>query len=233
MKRFYESVTLVEVEQGFAVTLDGKAVRTPAGNPLRLPNRPLAEAVAEEWRRQEADIDAAAMGLTRLANTAIDLVAMRRDNIIAEAAVFAGTDLICYRVDGQPALSQRQEECWQPLVEWAAERFGAELAVTTGIAPVEQPPGVLKAISAAIGSYPDFPLTALHAVTAACGSVVIALALAEDRLDADAAWQAAHLDEDFQAGRWGDDPEQRERLDAVRRDIADAGLLLQLCRAAG
>ncbi len=228
MKRFYETVELAEVAQGFAITLDGKPVKTPAKKSLYLPNRALAEQVADEWQCQEGDIDAGAMGLTRLANTAIDLVAERRDDVVAEIAAYAGSDLICYHADSPPKLVDRQAEHWQPLVDWVGSRYGADLLVTTGVTPLQQKAQALAAISGAVAEFADFPLTALHGATGACGSVVIALALAEERLDADGAYQAAHLDEEFQSGRWGDDTEQRKALDAARRKIAVAGQMLQL-----
>ncbi len=230
MKRFYETVQVSESEDGFEITLDGKPVKTPARRNLHLPNRALAEDVADEWRAQQGDIDAAAMGLTRLANSAIDTVRRRRHEVMVEIAAFAGSDLICYRAGGPADLVDRQMECWQPLVEWAKTRYGAALLVTTGVAPLQQKAEALAAIAAAVAEFQDFPLTALHAVTAACGSVVIALALAEERLDAQAACRAAHLDEEFQIGRWGEDAEQQKALEAVRRDIEVAGRMLRLTR---
>ena len=229
MKRFYGTVDIVAEDGGFAVTLDGKPVRTPAKRPLRLPSRGFADAVAAEWRAQQGDIDPARMPLTRLANTAIDRVAVGRIEVIAEVASYADTDLVCYRAEAPPELVASQRAAWQPLVDWAASHHGAPLHVTTGVRPVEQPPGTLRAIAAAVGAFDDFALAALHAVTSACRSVVIGLALADGRLDAAAAWECAHVDEAYQAGRWGDDPDVVRRLETVRRDIAAAAEVLALC----
>ena len=80
------------------------------------------------------------MPLTRLAATAIDRTADRRDETIAETANYAGTDLVCYRADHPPSLAARQHTAWQPLIDWAAGRYAARLAVTTGIVPQPQDP---------------------------------------------------------------------------------------------
>jgi len=230
VKRFYGAVDIVAEDDGFAVTLDGKPVRTPAKRPLRLLSRGFADAVAAEWRAQQGDIDPARMPLTRLANTAIDRVAVGRIEVIAEVASYADTDLVCYRAEAPPDLVAAQRAAWQPLVDWAAAHHGAPLHVTTGVRPVEQPPGTLRAIEAAVAAFDDFALAALHAATAACRSVVIALALADGRLDAAGAWEHAHVDEAYQAGRWGDDPDEVRRLETARRDIAAAAEVLALCR---
>ena len=51
-KRFYENVGIVEDGGAFAVTLDGKPVRTPARRPLAARSRELAQAIAGEWQAQ-------------------------------------------------------------------------------------------------------------------------------------------------------------------------------------
>jgi chaperone required for assembly of F1-ATPase len=54
-------------------------------------------------------------------------------------------------------------------------------------------------------------LTALHTMTTLTGSVLIALALIEGEIGLDAAWSAAHVDEDHQARFWGADEEASAR----------------------
>jgi len=155
----------------------------------------------------------------RLASIAIDLVMPRREEVLAELGKYAGTDLVCYRAEHPPELVARQHSVWQPLVDWATLRFDAPLAVTAGIVPVAQPPATLHAFAAALAAYDPLRLTALHAATAACGSLVIALALIEGRLDAEAAFAAAQLDESFQIEQWGEDAEQTARRANLRRTL--------------
>ena len=49
IKRFYKAATAGPVAEGFAILLDGRAVRTPAKAPLVVPSQALAEAIAAEW----------------------------------------------------------------------------------------------------------------------------------------------------------------------------------------
>lgn len=231
MKRFYKSVGVAPEEDGFSVRLDDRQVKTPAKNQLVLPNRPLADAIAAEWEEQAEDIDAHGMRLTRLANSAIDRVTEHRRAVIAEVAGFAGTDLVCYRAAEPAALAKRQEEGWAPLVSWVAERHGIDLAITTGLLPVAQSDSSAAAVKTAIEAFDAFALAGLHLVTSACGSVVLGLAVADDRIDGAAAWELSLIDETFQIEEWGEDPEATKRRAGLLEDITAAAEYLRLCKA--
>ncbi len=227
MKRVYKSVEARATDNGWGIALDGRPLRTPAKRDLHLPSERLAAAIAAEWDAQHPDIRPETMPLTRLATTAIDRTGEKRAEIAAEVANYAGTDLVCYRAAHPPALAARQEAVWQPLLDWTAGRYDAGLAVTAGIMPVAQSPASLKAYAAAVAALDDFHLTALHAATAACGSLVIALALLEGRLDAETAFAAAQLDETFQIEGWGEDAEATARRATLAEDIAAAARFIE------
>jgi len=172
------------------------------------------------------------MPLFRLAATAIDRTSVQRDLVVSETANYAGTELVCYRAELPPALIARQETAWQPLLDWAAGRYDAALRATSGIVPAVQSAAALKAFAAAVAAQDDFRLTALHALTASCGSLIIALALLEGRLDADEAFSASQLDETFQIEAWGEDAEAVKRRVALAADIAASARFLELLCAA-
>lgn len=228
MKRAYKTVATRTTESGWGIALDRRPMRTPGKNDLILPTEPLAAAIAAEWEAQQDEVRPATMPLTRLAATAIDRTAPLRDRVVAETASYAGTDLVCYRADHPPELAARQHSVWQPLIDWATLRYDASLTVTSGVIPARQSPAALNALAAAVAAQDDFGLTALHTLTAACGSLVIALALIENRLDADAAFAAAQLDETFQIEAWGEDSEAAQRRRALAADIAAAARFLAL-----
>ena len=227
-KRFYKNAEAVEADGGHGIALDGKPVRTPAGRPLAVSSAALANAVAEEWAAQGETVDRDTMPLTRLVCTALDLVPERRADIVAEVAAYAETDLVCYRTDEPPALARRQVAAWEPLVAWAAERYGARLAVTSAITPIAQAPEALEALRNAVAGEDDFTLAGLSLVTRSFGSLVIALAMRLGRLDAEAAADASLVDERYQLERWGEDAELAARCARVARDAADAERLFRL-----
>jgi len=230
MKRFYEKAEIVPAADGHGIALDGRLVKTAAKHDLIVPSLALAAAVAAEWDAQQGEIHREAMPLTRLAGTTIDRSAAQREAIVRQVAQYAGTDLVCYRATHPPALTARQQAVWQPLIDWAVERYDAPLMVTTGVIPANQPAASLAAFAAVVAEHDDFSLTALHAATGACGSLVIALALLEGRLDAGKAFAASQLDESFQIEAWGEDTEQAERRAALAADIAAAAEFMSLLR---
>jgi len=230
MKRFFKTAAVGETPAGFSVLLDGKPIRTPAKAPLVVRSKKLAEAIAAEWQAQGETIKPTGLPLTRLTGTAIDLVAQRREQIIAEIAKYATTDLVCYRAEGPSELAGRQQRAWQPHLEWASARY-APLAVTAGVTPVAQAADALAAYRRAVAAYDDMILAALHLATATLGSLVLALALIEGRMAADEAFAAAELDQSFQIERWGEDAEATARRAAVRDDVTLAARFAALHRA--
>lgn len=231
MKRFYQKAEAAKRARAYAITLDGKPIKTPGKHDLLVPSGALAAVIAEEWNTQETEVRTATMPLTRLATTAVDRVATERDAIIHQTANYAATDLVCYRATHPPALAARQQAVWQPLIDWAALRYDAPLVVTSGVIPKKQSTESLRAFAAAVTEHDDFALTALHIATAACGSLIIALALLEGQLDAQEAFAASQLDESFQIEGWGEDAEQAERRRALAADIQATARFISLLRA--
>jgi chaperone required for assembly of F1-ATPase len=231
MKRFYTNIAVTEQPDGFGVTLDGKELRSPARRALALPTRALAEALAAEWAAQGAEIRPDTMRLMALVSTARDLVAERPAAVAAETAKYAATDLLCYRAEYPASLVRRENLLWQPLLDWAALRFDAPLRVTAGIVPIDQPEASLNALRAVLDGLDPFTLAAIADLTACCGSLILALALWEGKLDAAGAYEAALLDESFQNERWGEDAEAAMRQGRLRDDIEAGVRFLALVRS--
>ncbi|MEJ2119460.1 MAG: ATP12 family protein [Alphaproteobacteria bacterium] len=233
MKRFYETVSVVEADGGFAIALDGRPVRTPAQSPLSVPTASLAEAIAAEWSAQEAEVKPLAMLLTRLASTAIDKVPAERERFVEELVGYSESDLLCYRAEHPPELVARQVASWQPLLEWVAERHAAPLKVIQGVMPQPQPSETIASLREAVEAHDDWRFTALYSATTAAGSLVIALALLDGRLGADEAFDFSQLDESFQIEQWGLDAEAERRREAIRAELRAVAEFLDLYRNAG
>lgn len=227
-KRFYKDVAVVGDAAQFSIALDGKPIRTPLKRSLALPIRALAEAVAAEWRAQTETVDALAMPLTRLSNTAVDRVEGDRNRIVDEILAYAANDLLCYRAEEPAALVAMQSSVWDPIVTWAREALGARLILAAGIVHRVQPEQALAAIRAYLEGQSSFALTALHNMTTLTGSAILACAVAEGRLTAAEAWSAAHVDEDWQIEQWGRDVEAEARRAARWTEFEAAVRLLTL-----
>lgn len=227
-KRFYKHAAAARDEGGFAVLLDGRAVRTPGKARLVVPGQRLAEALAGEWDAQEDVINPATMPLTRLANTAIDRIAPERRHALGEVMPYAGTDLLCYRASSPQALEAKQAALWLPYLEAVKAGLGAELATTSRISHIEQPPEVAEAFKRWLDGLSPFQLAAVHTLTTLTGSVVLAYAAVADRAGADALFDAAHVDEHWQIAQWGEDAEARARFSERHGEIAAACRFLDL-----
>jgi chaperone required for assembly of F1-ATPase len=225
MKRFYKSVS---VGDGNTVFLDRRILKTPRGASLDLPTRALAEAIAEEWRAQGDELDTRTMPFTRLANTAIDGVAPRRAEVIAEITAFARHDHLCYRTDKPAELMHRQGEAWDPLLDWAAVRYGAPLMTVHGVTSVAQPESSIAALEKAVEALEPFSLAVLHVIASICGSLVLALAVADKRLSSEEAFTLSQIDERFQAEKWGLDSEAEARARRLEEELKTAARFLDL-----
>ncbi len=217
LKRFYAQATVAERDGAFLPLLDGQPLKSPARQDVALPSRAAADAVADEWNLQGEIIQPGNMPITRLINTAIDGVARSMADVQAEILRFAGTDLLCYRAEAPPELIERQAREWDPVLAWGRAELGGRLYLAQGVMFVAQPDHALtaidQAVAASVGTGPAAPfrLAALHVMTTLCGSALLGLAVARGALTVEDAWRKAHVDEDFQIERWGEDHEAAQR----------------------
>ena len=224
-KRFYKAAGFAEAEGGFAVTLDGKPIRTPSGRHVVAPNRAIAEAIAAEWEAQGEFIDPLTMPLTRFANSVAE-VGDRVDAVAEDAAKYLGTDLLFYRAGHPEALVAREAAAWDPVLAWAATELGAHFILSEGVIHVAQPEPALRAARQVFPADP-WPVAALHVVTTLTGSALLALALLHGVLGADQVWAAAHVDEDWNVEKWGLDDEVAARRAARLVDFRAAAEILK------
>jgi chaperone required for assembly of F1-ATPase len=230
-KRFYKDASVGKTGGAFAVLLDGKSAKTPARNALVLPNELLASAVAAEWNAIEGEIDPVRLPLTRLANLAIDAIASAPQPVIDEIVQYAASDLVFYRADGPEGLVALQNERWNPLLDWAAATLNARFALAEGVIHVRQPDSALAAVREAAEKLKNpFALAAAASATNIGGSALIALALASGALTGDEAWNAAHVDEQWNISQWGEDAEAQRRLAARHVEFSAAAKMLALLR---
>ncbi len=219
-RRFYTDVTVAPDGGKWRILLDGRALRTPGGQPLSLPTEQLAEAIAAEWRAQVDRIDLYTMLLTRLAYGAIDRTPEAWAAAADEAKHFAGTDLVSYLADRPAALRDRQQAAWSPLREWAGEAHGVNLDTVAGIIPKAQPEASLQAMHEHATSLDLFRKAGLAHAIPLFGSAVLGLAMERGRLTAAEAYELSRIDEAFQAEQWGEDAEAAKRTERGRAEAA-------------
>ncbi len=227
-KRFYKAAESIEKAEGFSVALDGRSVRTPAKAVLAVPSRALADALAAEWNAQGERVDPTTMPLTRLINVAIDGIAGERAAVSSEIVKYAASDLLCYRAEGPDGLVARQGEHWDPVLAWARDSLGLRFVLIEGVVFADQPEATLDRVRELVSPLDPLRLAGLHTVMTLTGSALLALAVFHGHLDADAAWAAAHVDEDWNMQLWGRDEEALARRATRLAEMQAASRLLAL-----
>jgi chaperone required for assembly of F1-ATPase len=225
-KRFYGEAGVEEADGGFAITLDGKPIRTPSGRVVTVPVREIAEAIAAEWQAQQETLDPLTMPLTRFANSVVEAVVDRVDVVADDVAKYLHSDLLFYRAGYPEALVAREAQNWDPVLFWAADTLGAHFILAEGIMHVAQPETAVQAARAAMPSDP-WSVAAMHVVTTLTGSALLALAMKHGVLGPEQVWAAAHVDEDWNAEKWGVDEEVAARRAARRIDFDAAARILK------
>jgi len=231
-KRFYKEAGVARAESGFAITLDGKPIKTPSGRTVIVPERTIADAIAQEWRAQQETIDPLTMPLTRFANSVVESVVDRVAPVRDDVAKYFQSDLLFYRAGHPQALVEKEAAHWDPVLFWAADALGAHFILGEGIMHVRQPD---TAVEAARRALPDDPwsVAAVHVVTTLTGSALLALALAHGARDPDQVWDAAHVDEDWNRDQWGVDEEVAARRAARETDFRAAVRILRAIKPSG
>lgn len=230
-KRFYKDVGVAPVDGGFAVTLDGRQVRTPGRKiPIVVPVASIATAMAEEWAGQGEFIDPATMPMVRLINSAVEsgeeMIPAFRDEVIK----FAGSDLMLYRAESPLELVSEQEVVWDNALVTLARHFGVSFQPTIGIIHQSQPKATLDRLAEVLESENLLTMTALVSITGLTGSGLLAIGLLHRLFSPDLVWKSAHIDEDFQISQWGEDEEAAERRARRRVELDTAVAVVEALR---
>ena len=72
-----------------------------------------------------------------------------------------------------------RREGWDPLLDWARQRHGAQMKVAEGLSHVDQTPDAMAALRQALDELDAFTLGGLHVIASITGSLVLALAVVD------------------------------------------------------
>ena len=211
-KVFWKSVSVKKESNYYVVYLDKHLLKTPAQSLLKLPNRKIANLVANEWLEQEKEIDYKNMLANNLANLAIDKVRhekLETRNLLKD---YAQTDLLYYRSEKPKELIDKQALLWDPFLKWINERYNVSLKVTHGVMPIDQPKKSLDCLKSQMNKMSIFQLASFHELVKISGSFILSLAAVEKIMNPEKIWEAAVLDENWQSSLWGEDDEQKINL---------------------
>jgi chaperone required for assembly of F1-ATPase len=232
VKRFWAESAVVAVEDGFAVELDGRSVKTPAKRSLIVPTQAMAQMIAAEWDAQEDEIKPQTMPATKTANAALDKVAVQHAEVADMLAAYGDSDLLCYRAESPMALAQRQAAQWDPMLDWAADALGARLLPRSGIMHMPQDASALDTLTVRTHSLSAFELAAFHDLVSLTGSLILGFAAAERARSLEDIWDLSRVDETWQIEQWGEDAEEAALVAQKKDSFLHAGRMFTLCREA-
>lgn len=204
---------------------------TPAKNPFAVPNRALADAIAEEWQAGKK-FSPSNMPLTSAAYTAIDRIEGNKEAIIEALMVYVDTDTLSYRSNSSEKMVERQKKEWVPVHQWAAKEFGSIWQTVDGIEPAIQTPEMHVAIRTYLESLDAMRLSAFCVLAPIYSSILLALCVLKKHIDAEAAFALSRLEEEVQAEQWGRVDEAEERVGRVKAEIQAISHFLRLLEGA-
>lgn len=210
LPRFYQQVSVEKAPEAdhFVVCLDGKALKTPSRNRLKLPTPSLALAVAHEWDAQHTHgIRPQSMPLMTLASTCIDSIEDRND-IIDDINRYLGSDTICFDAPKHSEhVREKQQQIWPAIRATFEQTFGGKLGINNEDDAILGRLGHCPTLQASTRAYLDeleyWKLVSLRAATRECKSFVIAHALINRHITASEAMAACRIEEECQIEHWG------------------------------
>ncbi|KAF8925206.1 hypothetical protein EDD21DRAFT_388465 [Dissophora ornata] len=229
-KRFWEHASVKDLGDRVAVTLDGRTLKTPAGNPLTLPKDQmnLALMIAGEWNGQKALLKSHSLPMTSLVARAIDGFAgneQGRQETLNRLTKFLDTDSICYQQDFPESIVKAQKEHWDPILKWVKVEYGLDIKVSQGISFVQQDDDVKQRLHDIVSSMTDIELSAFERATLTAKSFLIGLAVVKRHLSVEKAWTAAQLEVLDQIERWGEVEDSHDvDREFVKSQLASARL---------
>nr|XP_008251893.2 ATP synthase mitochondrial F1 complex assembly factor 2 isoform X3 [Oryctolagus cuniculus]XP_051685608.1 ATP synthase mitochondrial F1 complex assembly factor 2 isoform X2 [Oryctolagus cuniculus] len=243
-KRFYQNVSISQGEGGFEINLDHRKLKTPQAKLFTVPSEALAIAVATEWESQQDTIKSYTMHLTTLCNTSLDNPTQRsKDQLIQAAIKFLDTDTICYRVEEPETLVELQKNEWDPVIEWAENRYGVEIGSSTSIMGPSIPARTHKVLANHLASYNMWALqgvpgervrsflwAGIEFVVTQLKSMVLTLGLTDLHLTVEQAVLLSRLEEEYQIQKWGNVEWAHDyELQELRARTAAGTLFIHLC----
>ena len=203
-------------------------MKTPAKSALVLPTKALAQLVADDWQAQGEEVDTLSMLHMRLVSTALDRVAGVISETRTAFAAYGMSDLLCYRADTPIELVKRQDDAWEPLLDWIKSKHGVEFTVNTGIMHRAQPAKTVAYLRDWTHSLNNFQLTGFHDLVSLSGSFILGMSAAERAFEPAKIWAFSRVDENWQSEQWGNDDEADSVAALKQRSFLHACEFFQL-----
>lgn len=144
----------------------------------------------------------------------------QRSLILDKLVEFSLTDMMLFWGQNKELVAQ-QEKIWGPLLQWVEQEFDTKLKTTQNLDVPEQDQKLAYRLNFELQKLSDRQLVAFYAMALRTRSVLLALAFVKGKINAQEAFQAAVLEEIWQAEKWGKDEEAESRRQTMRQELEE------------
>lgn len=145
-------------------------------------------------------------------------IAKNSGEVIDRLVKYSLTDLLLFW--GQEKdLIERQTEVWGPILKWAKQELDTKFITTQSLDVPEENRTSSYRLKQFMETLSNKELTAFYGAALKMRSVLLAAALVKGKISAEEAFNAAFLDELWQAENWGADEEAEARRQTIKNEI--------------
>lgn len=191
----------------FVIKLNGKEMKTPMSNSLRVPNMTLALAIANEWRgrSRRKKLNITSMYLTTMAYEAIDNpFGEEAETLVDSILEYLKFDTVRFRDTQNQELLAKQSRHWDPMIGWIEHEFHCHLPIDYNALTDTNsvPDGTMKIFKQHLLSHERWPLIGARFITQNLKSFVLASSLMTRFLTPEQAVELARLETKHQTDKW-------------------------------
>lgn len=213
-------IDIVQGKNGkYLLNINNKSLKTPDGNIIELPSIKLAKILLKDY---ESSFKSKPLNIVRpikITNTAIDKIKPNNIFYINEITDNLNNDMICYFANSPVELVDLQNKDWLPLINYMKSSYNIELIYTSKLFSINQKPDSLLKLKNILNEINIFKLSAIYTLSQITKSIIISLALVNNKISAKKAFENSNLEELYQISKWGKDEEAFDRLNAIKVDI--------------
>ena len=213
-------IDIVQSQKGkYLLNINNKSLKTPDGNIIELPSMKLAKILLKDY---ESGFKSKPLNIVRpikITNTAIDKIKPNNIFYINEITDNLNNDMICYFANSPVELVDLQNKEWLPLINYMKSSYNIELIYTSKLFSINQKPDSLLKLKNILNEINIFKLSAIYTLSQITKSIIISLALVNNKISAKKAFENSNLEELYQISKWGKDEEAFDRLNTIKVDI--------------
>ena len=213
-------IDIVQGKNGkYLLNINNKSLKTPDGNIIELPSIKLAKILLKDY---ESSFKSKPLNIVRpikITNTAIDKIKPNNIFYINEITDNLNNDMICYFANSPEELVDLQNKDWLPLINYMKSSYNIELIYTSKLFSINQKPDSLLKLKNILNEINIFKLSAIYTLSQITKSIIISLALVNNKISAKKAFENSNLEELYQISKWGKDEEAFDRLNTIKVDI--------------